>query len=176
MIDRILAAWRAIVRAEIRRATFLGVYEYTVQRAGSGTVDASPASSLAPPVPPGVPLVSSLLGQTVTPAAVGQRCRIRFVNGDPARPVCVGIDAPAVDATIDASETLLLGPGAQGVALAGGSADIAREGDAVNILLPAGVLVGVVTPPGGSPVTVGPMTILSAVTGIIADGAPRASA
>ena len=176
MTDRILAALRALVRRELAPARFLGVYEYTVQGATRTTVDASPASSLAPVVPPGVPLLPSLLGQAVTPAVAGQTCRIRFVDGDPSRPVCVGLGASPVDATVDASGTLSAGPGAARVVLAGGSQDIAREGDAVTIFLPPGVLVGVVTPPGGAPVTVGPLTILSAVSGIIGQGSSRASA
>lgn len=176
MIDRILAAWRALVRAELGRSLFFGVYEYVVQRVDPGTVDVAPASSLALPALSGVPLVSSLLGQDVSPVGLGQPCRIRFVNGDPARPVCVGLALRPADAIVDATTELALAPGAQGVALAGGSAEIAREGDAVTIFLPPGVLVGVVTPPGGAPVTVGSLTVLSALSGIISGGAARSSA
>lgn len=176
MIDRIITAIRALVRRELAPVRFFGVYEYTVQRAAPGAVDAAPASSLGLPAHTNVPVLPSLLGQTVTPAAVGQTCRIRFLNGNPARPVCVGLGAPGVDATVDASGTLQVGPNAASVVLAGGSQDVAREGDAVTIVLPPGVLVGVVTPPGGSPVTVGPLTITSAISGIIGSGSARSTA
>lgn len=163
------------MRGELERLTFLGVYEYTVQRAAAGTVDAVPSSSLPLPPVTGAPLVSSLLGQAVTPAATGATCRIRFVNGDPSRPVCTGLGAPSADATIDASGTLSLGPSAQRVTLAGGSLPLSRDGDAATIFLPPGTLIGIVTPPGSPPVTVGLLTVLSAVTGIISGGS-RATA
>jgi hypothetical protein len=92
---------------------------------------------------------------------------VRFVNGNPARPVVVGVGAPGVDATVDTTDALRLGPGAARVVLAGGSRELARDGDAVTIFLRPGVLVGVLTPPGGAPGTVGTLTVLSAVSGII---------
>lgn len=157
MLERLLAAIRAIVEAELARTAYLGVYEYVVQGAGPGTVDVAPASSLPLPALTGVPLVSSLLGQTVTPAVAGQRCRIRFVNGDPTRPVCTGLGAPPASSTVDATGTLSLGPGARIVVLAGGSADLAREGDAVTVFLPPGAL------SGGA----GELTILTGFSGIL---------
>jgi hypothetical protein len=175
MIDRLLDALRALVREQLPRLTYLGVYEYTVQRATETTVDASPASTLSLPALTSVSLSPGILAQLVTPAATGARCRIRFVNGDPMRPICVGVDAAPVDATVDATGTLALGPSAAAVTLAGGSAPIARDGHAVTILLPPGALVGVLTPPGGAPAPAGTLTILSAMTGILVSTS-RASA
>lgn len=159
MTDRIADAL-IVFRAELARADYLGVYEYTVQSSGPGTVDVVPTGGHPFPPLTGVPLVSSLLGQTATPAATGAPCRIRFVNGDPSRPVCVGIAAPSVVAAIDASGALALGPDAQRVVLAGGAQQVAREGDAVTILLPPGILTS----------GAGTLTILSAMSGIIGSG------
>lgn len=174
MLDRLLAALRLLVRNELARMTYLGVYEYTVQGASPGTVDASPASSLPLPTLSGVPLLPSILGQTATPAARGALCRIRFVNGDPTRPVCVGIAAPTVDAAVDATGTLSLGHSAT-VVVGGGTKPIARSGDAVTMLFPQGTFTGVLTPPGGSPTVLGTIVILTAASGIIASTS-RASA
>lgn len=172
MSDRLLGAVRALVRAELSRLSYLGTYAYTVQRAAAGTVDAAPASAL--PLPPlvGVPLASSLLGQRVTPAAAGAPCRIRFVNGDPSRPVCVGIGAVPVRASVDATDTLRLGPSASAVALAGGSAALARVGDSCTFFLPpTAIATGTVTPPTGPtfPLT-GTLAILNGMSGLVAAG------
>jgi hypothetical protein len=171
MLDRLLAALRLLVRNEIARMTYLGVYEYTVQGASPGTVDASPASSLPLPTLSAVPLLPSILGQTATPAARGALCRIRFANGDPTRPVCVGIAAPPVDAAVDATGTLSLGPSST-VVLVGGTKPVAREGDGVSVFLAASVITGTL---GGSTPFTGPMQATTALAGIIASTS-RASA
>ena len=171
MIDRLIVGLRTIVRGELSRLTWLGCYGYTVQRAGVGTVDAAPRSALPLPTLVGVPLISSLLGQTATPSATGAPCLIRFVNGDPTRPVCVSIGAPAIDATIDATGTLALGPSGK-VSLAGGTKPIAREGDGVTVFLPASMITGTLS---GSPFGPLPMQATTALAGII-QSTSRASA
>lgn len=166
MIDRLLAALSAIIRGQFPALTFLGLYEYTVQAATAGTVDCAPASALLLPALASVPMVPSLLSQRGTPV-VGAPCFVRFVNGDPTRPACVGIGQAPAEAIIDATSALRLGPSAAIVVLAGGSLPIARVGDAVTVFLPFGLFSGTIN---GSPVTAVPLLILSQMSGIIGAG------
>lgn len=166
--ERLLAGVRAIVRAELG---YLGVYGYIVQRAGEGTVDVAPASSLRLPPLERVPVVSSLIGQVVT-ATPGTPARIRFVNGDPRRPVCTGLGGAPARCTIDALGTLRVGPSAPRVALAGGSASLGREGDSVTFFLPSDAAIsGTVSLAGGgtAPLT-GTFAALNGMSGLISAG------
>jgi hypothetical protein len=172
--DRLLGAIRAIIRAELPRLSYLGVYEYVIQRAGDNVLDAEPASTLGLPAVRDVPLVSTLLGARATPL-VGATCRIRFINGSPTRPVCTGIGSVPSSASVDASGTFRLGPGAVRVTLAGGSAGVAREGDSVTFFLPSSaVFTGTVTLAGGGTAPLaGTLAVLNGMSGIIASGSPN---
>jgi hypothetical protein len=87
--ERLRTTLRALIRQEIAALTYMGVWEYTIVACTSATVDATPSSSLMPPLT-GVPMQAGLLGEVVLPT-VGSKCRVWFVNGDPTRPECVGI-------------------------------------------------------------------------------------
>lgn len=107
--DRIMAAFRALVRGELPQLTFHGIYEYSVQATDGTTVDCDATDTTIPL--PGhlakVPLRSSILGGQVSPTQ-GCRCLIAFVNGDPARPICVFVDPTPATALVAATGTLSL--------------------------------------------------------------------
>lgn len=110
-LDRLLSSFRKLVRAEFPQLTFMGIWEYAVEGVGTNTIDCSPTDTAIPlPTLSKVPLRASILGNTVTPT-VGARAIIIFLNGDPTKPVCVGVDGPPVVATVAASGTLNLGGG-----------------------------------------------------------------
>lgn len=173
-LDRLIDAVRKIIRAEVPALTFAGLYSYTVQSASGATVEASPTdTTLGLPPISGLTLSPSILGELVTGAQVGAVAYVQFVNGDPTRPVVVSLSLPSTTATIDAT-ALALGPGASLVQLAGGTAPVARQGDAVTIYLdpvPASVN-GTV---GGVPF-IGTIVFAGPATGIIVAGNPRCKA
>lgn len=93
--ERLLADFRAIVRDELASLNFLGVYEYVIAANPISpgifyTVDASPVDSRMPSLTR-VPLATEL--GKVCPPALGTKCRIRFVNGNPSRPEVISFDS-----------------------------------------------------------------------------------
>lgn len=174
--DRLLAALRSLVRAELPQLTFLGTYEFTIQGASGSTVDVSPTdTTISLPSFTGVPLRSSLLGQVVTAQAVGGLALLRFINGDPTRPVCMSITSIPETAVLDATGEMQIGPSASTVVLNGGSLPLARVGDSVTFFLPPGSLVtGTMTPISGPPVPfTGTLTVVNGFSGIIGSGSPN---
>lgn len=94
--DRLLNALRMLIRGEVPQLSFYGIYEYTIQSAGGTTISCTPADTTQSlPSLANVPIRTSVTGEKVTvPAsAVGSRCLIAFVNADPTRPVCIGVDS-----------------------------------------------------------------------------------
>jgi hypothetical protein len=170
--DRVLGPLRAIVREEVAAFLFLASWEYTVDGVnGDGTVNCSISGAPAP-LPTSlnnVPVSPGPEGATSTPT-VGNVCTIRFVNGNPARYRVVG-NAPLVKSvTIDATDTVNIGPSvSNAVVLAGGTAPMARMGDAGQVYFPTIPMVCVGTtaaPPGAFSGTVtfvqpGTMTIIT---------------
>lgn len=139
--DRLLAAFRALVRAELPQLTFMGVYEYTVTGTDGSTVDCTPTDTTIPiPALSKVPTRTAVDGFTVTlpNSVVGLRCLVAFVNSDPARPMCIGMDPI---------------PGSQ---------PVARKGDTVTITNSQLTTAGAVA--GGNPVTV-TTSIQASITG-----------
>ena len=175
-MDRLLASLRAIIRAELPQLTFFGSYEYSIQGAGPSTVDVQPTdTTIGLPTLTSVPLRSSLLGSVVTTQAIGGLALIRFVNGDPSRPVCTSITTIPEQATIDATGVINIGPSAAKVVLAGGTQGVARVGDSVTIFLaPGSYVTGTMTPVSGSPVPfVGTLSVVNGMSGIIGSGSPN---
>lgn len=113
--DRLLAAFRAIVRAEFPTLTFLGRYEYTViSVAGNSAITCKVIDpTLDVPNLVNIPQASGLLADVATPS-VGATVDVMFKNGDPTRPVVVGTSA------VDSAS------------MAGGGPAVARVGDIVN--------------------------------------------
>lgn len=97
-LDRLLSAFRKLVRAEFPQLTYMGIWEYSVQATDgtllspSTTVDCSPIDTAIPlPTLAKVPLRAGIMGEQVTPQ-VGARCLIAFINGDPTKPICISVD------------------------------------------------------------------------------------
>lgn len=134
-LDKVWSSIRALIRADNTRFTFLGIYEMTVQgvSADGTTVDVSPIDTTQSL--PSLVKVKVRLPIATATVAIGQRCIIAFLNGDPTKPVMVNSDPVPLNATHDASGTLNVGPSASSVAIAGGSgvAYLVRNGEAVVI-------------------------------------------
>lgn len=174
--DRIVAAIRALIALEFPRLRFLGVYEYVVQAASVATVDVAPTdTTIGLPSLSGLPLSSSILGEAVSGAAVGAVALVQFVNGDPGRPEVVSLSLPSKNSTVDATGTLSLGPSATLVKLAGGTAPVARRGDAVTVYLGSTPL-NVSGTINGTSAFVGTILFSGPAVGIIAAGNPKVTA
>jgi hypothetical protein len=176
--DRLLAAVRAIIRAEVPTFTYAGTYEYSVQGSSGTTVDLSPVdTSISLPSMTGLPVKPSILAEVVGGIQAGQLALVQFVNADPTRPVVVSLEMPSQTATLDATQTTTLGSNSTvSVALAAGTAPIARQGDMITVfLLPSPSMVsGVLAPLGLN--FVGVVTFVSPATGMITGGNPKVQA
>ena len=168
--DRILDPLRAIVREEVAAFLFLASWEYTVDGVnGDGTINCSISGAPAslPTSLNNVPVSPGPEGAVSTPT-VGNVCTIRFVNGNPARYRVVG-NAPLVKSvTIDATDTVNIGPSvSNAVVLAGGNAPSAGMGDAAQVYFPTAPMVltvGIRTAPGAS-VPLGTFTATITIVG-----------
>lgn len=144
--ERLIDAIKAIIRAQFPNHSYLGVFEYQVQSVdGTDTLDGSPVDTTVPlPALSKVPLRSGLAGEKVK-ALVGSRCLVMFVNGDPSRPIIVGVDPTPLTVDLDATLTVDIGKSATKVNLAGGVLPVARMGDMAGPfpIIATGVKVGV---------------------------------
>jgi hypothetical protein len=178
--DRILGPLRALVQEEVSRLRFLASWEYTVVGVnGDGTINCSSPTAPLPSLN-NVPISPGAAGETGAPTP-GNNCTVRFVNGDPARYRIVG-NAPLVrTATFDATDTVNVGPSvSNAVILAGGSAPVARMGDAVQVYFPTAPMVlttGILTgpPPTSTPLGTFTATLVVAgpAVGTITTGNPK---
>lgn len=151
--DRLRSSVRDLVRAELSSLLFFGVWEYTIRgSSGSSTVDVVPSDSRMPSLAK-VSMAPGLMGEVVTPL-VGSKCRIRFVNGDPSRPECIGI--------VGAQTLARIGGGADFVALA---ASVATQ---LSNLKSAIAAAAVVAGDGGASFKAAIITSLSAWPGSVA--------
>lgn len=168
-LDRLLTALRNLIRAELPQYTYCGLYEYTIQAVNpsSGAVDLAPTDTTIPlPLLSAIPLKTSLLGESVI-ATTGSLALVEFVNSDPTRPVVVSIGATIFMGTIDASQTVNVGPSGS-VNLGIAASPLSRINDTATIYFDVSVplvLAGVVTTPPAVPfgafagtITIGPPT------------------
>lgn len=90
--DRILEAFRALVREVFPRITYMGKFQYVIQRVGDGVVDvAAVDTTIGLPSPlPRVPLLA-INGSTVKPVP-GSACVVEFLNFDPSLPRVTSMD------------------------------------------------------------------------------------
>lgn len=101
--DRLLTAFRALVRAEFPQYNYFGIYEYSVTAVNANplallvTLATSVVSIDATPVDTTIPLpsISNLIIKAIvkTKPTVGDICHIMFANGDPSKPICVSCDS-----------------------------------------------------------------------------------
>lgn len=165
-LDRLMNAFRALVRAELPSLTYLGVYEYRVT-ATDGTAS-SPATTVdCSPTDPALTLPSLAkvpirLPYGVTPP-VGALCAVQFMNGDQSKPTVTNFADPM---------TLMV--------FAGGKLPGARQGDMVAVTLgglsPAaavsmGALAAMFSNAGGPCVYVPAAPVV--VYGLVSSGTPQ---
>ena len=187
-LDRLLTAIRNLIRAELPQYTYVGLYEYTIQAVNSatGAVDLAPTDTTIPlPLLSNIPLKASLLGEIVQ-ATRGTLALVEFINADPTRPEVISIGATIFEGTIDASQTVNIGPSGK-VNLGFAQSPIARVNDTCVIYFDAAtplVLTGAVTTPPAVPfgalvgtITIGPMPgVPFPCTGIIGSGSSKSFA
>jgi hypothetical protein len=144
--DRIMAAIRAIIRAEFPRMRYLGKFEYVISSVNgespSYTVDCSPVdSTIGLPDLSAVAIQPSVSGVTGTPTS-GMICVVEFLDANPAKARITGI--PSL-----------------------GANPIARLGDQVQSFLPPTLpIVGTLA---GSPFS-GFITVVNPISGTITQG------
>ncbi len=80
----------SLIQAAIPDVSYSGVWEYKVESGDDSTVDVVPTDRRMPALTR-VPMMPGLLGEVVTPDP-GSLCRVVFVNSDPTRPECIGIE------------------------------------------------------------------------------------
>lgn len=180
-LDRFLGAIRTLIRSELPNLAYLGTWAYTVVGVnGDGTVNATiedPTGKM-PASLNNLSISAGADGSTGAPT-LGNTCHVRFINGDPTRPTIVGNQALVRVATVDASDTVNVGPSADSVVLAGGNAPIARDGDAVAVYFGTpGVGIDIQgTFAIGTPTTAGKftgtLTPAGPACGVIISGQPR---
>ena len=172
-MDRLLTSLRLLIRGELPQLTYFGVYEYSIQNASGSTVDVAPVdTSTGLPSIQGVPLVSALLGQTAT--ASSGLCRIRFINGDPTRPVCVGLAQLPASSGVNATGTLSIGPSASKIVLNNGTLGVARLGDQVTIYIsPLCYVTGMITPASGPPIPITSISITNGMGAMVGSASPN---
>jgi hypothetical protein len=141
-LDRLLLSLRTLIRAQAPTFTFFGTFEYSIVAARSSgiyaVVDVAPVdTSLSLPSATNLTLRPSSIGEAVQSVQAGQKCRVQFLDANPAKPVVVGLQAVSGAVTVDASSSLAIGSASTPlVAIGGGSIPVGRQGDAVAITLP----------------------------------------
>jgi hypothetical protein len=108
--ERLRRDIRAIIRAEIASLSYLATWDYTVAASLgmpgiSTTVDLTPASGSPMPSLTNVPLAIDLHG--VSAPIAGTTARVRFVNGNPAKPEVIALGG-STEHYISAEATILL--------------------------------------------------------------------
>lgn len=100
--NRLIAAVRAIIRAEFPNYTYNGIYEYAIQSVSGNLVAADPTdTTLGLTHIGGIELRPSLLGETVTPVP-GDLILVGFINGIPTRPFAISLVGTNTKASFDA--------------------------------------------------------------------------
>ena len=93
--DRLLSAFRALVRAELPQYRYAFLYEYEILSTDGTTITCTPSDkTITLPDLTKVPLRTGAFGATVTlpQESVGKKCVVAFLNADPTRPVCLDVE------------------------------------------------------------------------------------
>jgi hypothetical protein len=163
--DRFVGPLRVFVQSETAGTKFYGRYEYKISNPTTTTVDLAPTDpEIGLPEIQNVPLLSSSIASYTPPA--GGMAHLQFLNGSPARPVCVWTEA---DASV----------GPVGVTLCPQSSSapaVARVGDTVVVVFPPAMQISGLQ---GLPVPTEPFIALLTCTtpgiGTIQTGSPNVS-
>jgi hypothetical protein len=181
VLDRILRAFRALVKTVAPNLLYFATWEYQIQSADGSTFDGAPTEQGIPlPALVGVPYMPALAGTTCVPKQ-GSIAYVTFANGDPSKPVLVGFGpspGPTGGASglpiatrIDATLVTVGDP-------AGAPLAVARITDSTQggtlVLSPGTQTLTYVPPGGGAPVVSPPGTIF--LTGTITSGSTKLQA
>lgn len=150
-LDRLMKAFRALVRAELPTLSFLGSYEYVVTATDGTPSTAAKTVDVKPTDPalnlPAIEKCPIRLPYGVTPP-IGAICVVQFLNGDPSKGYVTNFVDPM---------TLMV--------FAGGKLPNARQGDMVTITLSAKsvvALAGTLLGNLGAPILANPANIAAA--------------
>ena len=123
--DRLTQQIRDIVRDELATHDYCAIVEYEVTKASEMKIDCKPTDpGTGWPMLSDVPLRAGLLGEVVTPT-VGKKAMLGFLNADPTRVVCVGLEGISQKSAFDSSGDI--------VATAGGLFKVNGAGDFVAL-------------------------------------------
>lgn len=140
--DRVLRAFRALVREALPNYAFHGLYRYRVVRMAGHRVDLQAVRKA-----PGLP---NILPVPVHPGAAGLAAElspgalvlVEFVEGDPGQPVVTHFstkDDPGflpVALALDATEAVRIGETASAIELGAAAGVVLRHGDTISIKNP----------------------------------------
>lgn len=129
-VNRLVNMIRRIVRSEFPKMTFLGSYEYSIQSVNVDLIDISPTdTTVGLPSLASVPMNPGLLGEVVTPTS-GKSVVVIFLNGNPSRPVIIGIVGPNDKSSITVTGDFSIIPG--GLLKVAGASDFVALGSPTN--------------------------------------------
>lgn len=179
--DRLLSSVRAMILAEFPGLTALGLWEYEVADVtDDGLISALP-TSVDTPLPSLTNVsVRAMASGGVSNAAVGAKFLVEFRDYDNGSYAAISVEATVTKATLDASETVAIGPTASNPVELGPSPSksVSRNGDGITVFMPMGFLNGVlVIAPGPPPVTIPlvnvPINIVTPAPGIVTGGTDK---
>jgi hypothetical protein len=155
--DRLWESFRKLVGLLVAPTRFYGRYEYNCTSADLSTISGTPTDdSLGLPDLNDVPLTSDSIAEYTPPT--GEPFHVQFLNGDPARPICVWTSGTATVVNV-----------------MGGANPVARQGDQVNSYLPPTVELSCTSEV--APYSfVAIATISNPISGAIVQGSPTANA
>jgi hypothetical protein len=131
-LNRIYAAFAALIRGEDARRPFQPISEFSVQAVSSDgtTADVVPTDTTIGL--PGIVRVALRLPFLTGTIGVGQKVLVFFINGDPGRPAILASDPVPVKSALDATSSVTIGASAGLVQLGSGSRVPICYGDVVQ--------------------------------------------
>lgn len=172
--DRILDTVKALILDEMPGLTYMGLWEYSVTRVnGDGTIEGAPTDARIPLPPLGSVPIAALAAGGVSEPVPGALFLVEFHDIDGSRYGMISCSSVVKTATLDAVDGVSLAPSASSpLRLGPAEKAVARVGDQIQVFWPLGLLNGVFTPTGGSPVTLTdvPIQLLTPAPALITYG------
>ena len=164
--DRFIGPLRVFIGEEMAATKFFGRYEYIISNPTTTTVDLSPTDpSIGLPEIQNVPLTADCIASFTPPD--GGKAHLQFLNGSPARPVCVWSEC---DQSTGPGSIVLCPNGS------GGANAVGRVGDTVVVAFPPAMQIsGLQGLPVPTEPFIGLLTITTPAIGTIQTGSPNVS-